>query len=227
MDVVLKNLDESDIERAYKWLRGRADMAPELEAQISDDGKPNERFRELIVNGVDDSIRHLPRGEWESQIGVACFSSKCDDLLMWAHYADGHRGFCLEFSTQSEPFSRAEPVTYCDSIPEVNPLDILDGKSTGPDLMQMMLRTKFTCWQYEEEWRILHMRAGTAYSYPFEALTGVYFGVSMSRGQKDVIGQLLLGTPVRLYEMSRGTGGFVVEPTSVTYTPYDPRTQVG
>jgi hypothetical protein len=29
--------------------------------------------------------------------GVACFSALPDDLLMWAHYADKHRGVCLKF----------------------------------------------------------------------------------------------------------------------------------
>jgi hypothetical protein len=28
---------------------------------------------------------------------VACFSESCDNFLMWSHYANGHRGVCLEF----------------------------------------------------------------------------------------------------------------------------------
>jgi hypothetical protein len=41
----------------------------------------------------------------------------------------------------------------------------------------------------------------------------------MPSGQKDMIGQLLHGSRVQLYEMKRGRGGFVVESSSVTYTP--------
>jgi hypothetical protein len=28
---------------------------------------------------------------------IACFCSNFDNLLMWSHYADGLRGFCIEF----------------------------------------------------------------------------------------------------------------------------------
>lgn len=33
----------------------------------------------------------------EAQKQMACFSEKNDSTLMWGHYADGHRGFCLEY----------------------------------------------------------------------------------------------------------------------------------
>jgi len=35
---------------------------------------------------------------------IFCLSAKNDDLLMWGHYADSHKGFCVEFS----PFTDAE-----------------------------------------------------------------------------------------------------------------------
>jgi hypothetical protein len=142
---------------------------------------------------------------------------------MWAHYADGHRGFCLEFDAERDPFVKAEPVAYRESVPEVNLVDMLDGKSTTPDALDVMLRTKFTCWQYEQEWRITYDQAGTAYNYPFDALTSVYLGASMPSGQRDVIGQLLLGSPVQLYQMKQGSGGFTVEPEPVNYIPYQNR----
>jgi hypothetical protein len=34
-----------------------------------------------------------------NDLGVLCFSERPDDLLMWAYYADGHRGVCLKFRT--------------------------------------------------------------------------------------------------------------------------------
>lgn len=32
---------------------------------------------------------------------ITCFSKKADDLLMWSHYADGLRGFCVEYEQDS------------------------------------------------------------------------------------------------------------------------------
>jgi hypothetical protein len=42
-----------------------------------------------------------------------------------------------------------------------------------------MILTKANCWSYEREWRILHIQAGLAYTYPWQTLTAVYFGVAM------------------------------------------------
>jgi hypothetical protein len=220
VDVLLKELDQDDLVRVYEYLRGLAELTPEFDAEITTNGKPNERCREMFNQIFSSGPLRQQIDETRRRIGVACFSTKNDDLLMWAHYADGHRGFCLEFDSSVEPFSKAKPVAYQASLPEVNPLDVLDGGSSGQELIEAMLRTKHTCWRYEQEWRLLHQQAGTAYAYPFDALTGVYLGASMPPGQKDMIGQLLHGAGVQLYEMKRGSGGFVVESSSVTYTPY-------
>jgi len=226
VDVVLKDLDEADLARAYEYLSSRAEIAKELESEMITDGRPNDRFRELIDSTVNNTFRpqiHQTRG----RVGVACFSAKNDDLLMWGHYADGHRGFCLEFDASVQPFSKGEPVQYQNSNPEVNPLDVLDGCSTGQNIIEAMLRTKHTCWQYEQEWRLIHQQAGMAYTYPYEALTGVYLGAAMPTGQKDLIGQLLHGSPAQLYEMKRGASGFIVASSPVTYTPFECRTDHG
>lgn len=37
----------------------------------------------------------------EAQRHIACFSEKNDSSLMWGHYANGHRGFCLEYDFKS------------------------------------------------------------------------------------------------------------------------------
>ena len=37
--------------------------------------------------------------------GVSCFSAIHDNLLMWGHYAQGHQGFCLEYSTDTDSLS--------------------------------------------------------------------------------------------------------------------------
>ena len=47
-----------------------------------------------IYQGFESIIRELHTGMGDS-IGVSCFSEKPDDMLMWSHYADSHKGFCV------------------------------------------------------------------------------------------------------------------------------------
>lgn len=59
-----------------------------------------------------------------NEIRIACFGSQRDNLLMWSHYADGLRGFCIvfdeEFVTKTEPEAYVVDVTYIDAPPTLD-----------------------------------------------------------------------------------------------------------
>jgi hypothetical protein len=53
-------------------------------------------------------------------IGILCFLPERDNLLMWSHYADSHKGYALEFKASRADFKRLGPmwrVTYDDDRP--------------------------------------------------------------------------------------------------------------
>lgn len=153
--------------------------------------------------------------------GVSCFSAINDNLLMWGHYGRGHRGFCLEFDTSADPaFLKSHKVRYSNAIPQLGVETFLDG-----DFSQLMglLLTKAKCWEYEQEWRVLHNQSSLAYGHERECLTGIYFGAKMPNEQKQMIATLLSRTDTRLYEMrvSRDSFTLMVEPQE--FTPIDYR----
>jgi hypothetical protein len=81
-----------------------ADIAAVLDDLARTGGAPTvEQFRRLPADVLKQQIASGLKGAIELGIrgvrGVACFSEKVNDLLMWGHYAEGHRGFCLEFDT--------------------------------------------------------------------------------------------------------------------------------
>jgi hypothetical protein len=152
--------------------------------------------------------------------GVSCFSEVNDELLMWAHYADKYTGFCLEFSTNNELFDKARKVDYVENMPKLNIKSIYaDGER---DEMMNLFCTKSKSWGYEKEWRVIHGKAGTAYTYPREVLTGVYFGPNMSFEVIEIICLILLGQNphVKFYRSKRSEITFKVEFKGFTYTPY-------
>ena len=118
-------------------------------------------------------------------VGIYCLSEKNDDLLMWSHYSDCHRGLCLQFKTSMETplFWEAFKVIYQDEYPIINVMDM--GKA---EEFRKALLTKSTHWAYEEEWRILKMEkeGGPGY-YPFspDSLSGIIFGALMSNKDKN------------------------------------------
>jgi DUF2971 family protein len=57
-------------------------------------------------------------------IRIACFGSEPGNLLMWSHYADGLRGFCVVFDEKlivsAEPEGYLTNVAYLEKPPLVD-----------------------------------------------------------------------------------------------------------
>jgi hypothetical protein len=58
------------------------------------------------------------------EMRISCFSSEADNLLMWSHYGDGLRGFCVAFDegmiTQGDTTGYILDVAYRDAPPQVD-----------------------------------------------------------------------------------------------------------
>ena len=56
------------------------------------------------------------------QAGVYSLTEDEDNLLMWSHYANYHKGYCLKFSTNNtnDIFSKSEKVIYQKTYPIVS-----------------------------------------------------------------------------------------------------------
>lgn len=161
---------------------------------------------------LDDMIK-----KFLSQRGVSCFSEKKDNLLMWSHYGDHCKGFCLQFSTLADPFHKIMKVRYTEDMPILDIVPILCGEDSDP--VSDLYCTKAIDWAYEHEWRAIHSQAGTAYRYPSEALTGIYFGPDMPRTAIEIIALVLAGQNehVQLFQGSRSKSNFLVEFQPIKY----------
>jgi hypothetical protein len=115
-------------------------------------------------------------------LGVLCLSEVPDNILMWSHYAEGHKGLCLQFENTD---IRAQKVEYTESYPEINYL------LTPEDNQRIFtLFTKSNHWHYEKEWRIIEYQHGSGIcTFPKEKITGVIFGSEMPPEIKKLIRQ--------------------------------------
>jgi len=142
-----------------------------------------------------------------SSWGVACFAEQKDVMLMWSHYADGHKGFCLKFDTSADFFRNLLPINYIKEFPSVNIGQALLGKEF-PDILRPMIKTKARYWKYEREWRALRPVGGQGYSYETNCLKGVYFGVAIDSHYKQLIKQIMQGSSTALYDMVKSEEKF-------------------
>ncbi len=132
--------------------------------------------------------------------GVYSLSAIDNDILMWAHYADSHKGFCLEFNRTEDNFlQNARKVNYPKND-EYPALTWPKNPNEGLQVAETIVRTKSRHWKYEQEWRMLEERPdsqeaaggyiGHEVDYPNDMLAGIIFGERMSSEHRNVIKQL-------------------------------------
>lgn len=144
----------------------------------------------------------------EELIGILCLSESADNLLMWAHYADSHRGFVIEFDERSPFFDRRvnpddelrhlRKVSYSSKRPS---LTLADVENFAPFM------TKGVDWEYEAEWRMLVLldtastvigegpHAVHLFEFPAQAITAVVLGSRMAAEKKEYVRKILSDSP--------------------------------
>ena len=124
-------------------------------------------------------------GEGLKKWGICCLSEVRDSVLMWSHYADKHRGFCLEFSIADFyvelPGNKVipSPVHYTEQYPIAQIIEEVAVRET--------MLTKAKPWEYEKEWRIITPERTGLHPFPSRCLTGIIFGCRMLEKHKDMI----------------------------------------
>jgi hypothetical protein len=138
------------------------------------------------------------RKEFLSKFGVVCFSEVRDDLLMWGHYADGHRGVCLQFDRGVlDSIGGFGKVKYFRDCPSLN--DYAKAGCKPPP--EFFILRKSDRWCYEQEWRLWRDATSTRLlPLPTDALTGVVLGCEMPPEDEEMVrgwaGQRSISIPV-------------------------------
>jgi Protein of unknown function (DUF2971) len=151
----------------------------------------------IILNDVERMNKIYE--DFIKDIGIYCLSAINNDILMWSHYSDGHRGICLEFDTTQNVilFDIAFKVYYND---EYNCVDINNIGSNSDEYKKCLL-TKSKHWEYEKEWRILkpeELGGPGEYNFVHELLTGVILGALISSEDKEKVLSWMKKYPTKL-----------------------------
>lgn len=145
---------------------------------------------------------------------IACFSSDVSSLLMWSHYADGLRGFCLELDPDllcADSKANIIEVQYLARPPVLETIayelanDISwhgedEDADKALDYMRdfycKMLASKPREWKYEKEVRLIFPGnevppAGTRYYYPPAAIRSLITGEKISAQNEEKLKKII------------------------------------
>lgn len=132
--------------------------------------------KELIKKKGNHKIAKAERRHWAlnqirdvvlNQMGVVSLSSKCDDTLMWGHYAHNARGFVIGLLPVFElvyngeiVIDQPERVIYKENPPIINLDPFFDDdkfyiEGAFRQNYQTIMCTKSNNWSYENEFRLI------------------------------------------------------------------------
>lgn len=118
-------------------------VSPHQQAQSEYILRTNSYFRQKFIDGFSACNRLII-----SHRRLYCLTSDPCSTSMWSHYADNHRGICLEFDTDNPLFSEALEVAYRSEYPRWVPHQM-------EQIAFEMFLTKAEDWKYEKEFRII------------------------------------------------------------------------
>lgn len=124
--------------------------------------------------------------------GVVCLTEVPDDLLMWSHYADGHRGICMGFRGKDEtpdPTVGLYRVEYTNEYPSP---DFSRTRVWQRDGLAGVLWTKSIAWAYEKEWRLIRVNGEELIEYP-GTLNKMIFGLRTTDTDRHLVRSILKG----------------------------------
>ena len=172
---------------------------------------------------LDDLFKKIENGV--KNAGVYSLTREQNNVLMWSHYADKHKGFSVgfDFSSSITEYNEenqivgTEDVYYSEDNPFVEYfLSICKApklppwEEFWPSIFSMGLVAKSYAWKYENEVRVIRGNAGIV-TYSPDDLKEMIFGLEIETKKRNDIENILSGsefTHVQMKKIVREYDGF-------------------
>lgn len=218
---------DCNIPVAYYLLRDNPELQHQYFAEFLERSRPqlDARQKETEVNrlisegkfnddnwieqGITQNKKHF------SELGVFCLSGSKHELLLWSHYANSHRGFCVGFNAK-ELFKEmlithrigGGDVSYRDEYPVLSPI------TDFAEQFRTQLTFKSSDWKYEKEIRLFKLFAARkSFRIPTSIITEINLGCNISDEHKNEIIQYVFNNlpHVKIFQGRMVRGKFAVE----------------
>ncbi len=130
-------------------------------------------FYEMLHISLNLLIKHICK--------IYCFSEINNSTLMWSHYANNHKGVCVEYEVNQDSHHRKiylqqnrflMPINYSSEIPKISGTYFFHNIEEN---IEKILLSKSLDWSYEKEWRFIDFQSEYLIKSPFK-ITSIIFG---------------------------------------------------
>lgn len=212
----------------------------EDDKKIYDEIKDNypEIFK-LGNNVLTTVLSKIPRGYSDKNPAlISCFSYKYDNILLWSHYAEGHRGFCQVFKCKTngivelleiDPDSisqKKEKMLFYEKYLQLLPVQYQKKRGEplhsskinteeGKKILFNNTRIKSDAWEYEKELRgIVYdncLSNANKVFYPENSLYGIILGCKIDEEHEKLLTTICKEKKCHLSKMQEVVGDFAIK----------------
>lgn len=100
-----------DLNKIYKTAYDADEI--DIVAFIGDKYHPEEHDNILKMQEVFNKVNIGLKEKFENQFFIGCLADDYKNRLMWSHYADSHKGFCVEYCYSDQTFIDITPIPVC------------------------------------------------------------------------------------------------------------------
>lgn len=156
---VFRGMSDAQIEA----LRTSGSFVQAVQGVLINHFQAGNKVDERLEDEIQKVYRSILSGHVErvrNSFVFCSFSTRSDSMLMWSHYSDQHKGFCLEYSVEEIcriPLLRGAllPVEYRDHMVDMTEQMVAQARSNATvNILNIGLR-KASDWSYEDEWRLI------------------------------------------------------------------------
>ncbi|MDQ0885929.1 hypothetical protein QFZ81_001017 [Paenibacillus sp. V4I9] len=177
-----------------------------------------DEFAESMIRLMkEENDNHVKLFVEKAQKGtfIACFSELNDSILMWSHYANNHKGFCVEYDFKQcgndDVLTRSlQPVIYTDKMFDMSVYmtETLEDHNNLISIYSAIIKSKE--WAYEREWR-LTFPMGVSFESFNRAVTtpkAVYLGTKISEDDQNKVLSIANRRNIPVFKMSMRSDEF-------------------
>ncbi|KDN54419.1 DUF2971 domain-containing protein [Flavobacterium seoulense] len=132
-------------------------------------------------------------------VGICSFSKNYNDIKMWAHYADSHKGICMVFDKDlligSLQNVKLEEVKYLNNLIEIEIVGFENDIQLSVPKIDDIVNLKNSCWEIEDELRLFinffNKNSRRLFPYNPKSLKGIIIGQKMESDDVATLYHLL------------------------------------
>lgn len=155
----------------------------------------------LETDAMLENNKRIIRDLVYTKVGVLSLTKTKNPILLWSHYSDNHKGFCIGYDVNIlrddflKKYNDPKKVFFEIDVNYSNDYPIMVPKKdiSADEYIRVPISTKSKVWVYEEEYRFFILgAAGEQAIVPAEAISEIIMGCKISDRDQYEIGDYVI-----------------------------------